>query len=312
MSPAIPDFNPNQATGYVTHYDVPDICEFVKLLYLRDIKGISITDPDFLRQQEKLLPLLQNGLGPWIERNRQRTFISFQEVLGFFGYLGLNGTQIPELVDAVNHAFTNYKRRDGAFIATSGKINKCANMVFLRAVLTLGFVEDARVEKACKEYLKFNLGLEGDCHVRSDGNPCAYVMVRTLRWLNEFPAAWKKKNYRTAVKNVQDYLLAYDLSTADYPRRYPEPNKNWFKYGYFRSYQSSIFEAAEALVQSGITKHRVLQKTLERIGSTCINSVTWRPRYIKKHWPIKILPHQRGKHVGSPWLTLRGLRITQG
>jgi hypothetical protein len=311
MSVTIPYFDPVKADEYQKNYDIKEIHEFVKLLYLRDIRGVPISDPVFLQQQEKLLPYLKEGLGSWIERNKKRTFISFQEVVGFFGNLGLNGTKIPQLVDAVDHAFASYQRRDGAFIASSGKINKCANMVFLRAVLALGFAGREDVQQACREYLSFNLNREGECHVRTDGNPCAYVMVRTLRWLNEFPQDWRDKDYKTAVKNIQDYLLSYDLSTADFPRRYPEPNKNWTKFGYFRSYQSSIFEAAETLVLSGIHSHPVLQKTLDVIGSRCINEVTWKPQHIKKHWPLKILPPQRGKQVGSPWLTLRGLRITQ-
>lgn len=311
MSPSIPNFNPSRAEDYVVNYENPEIKEFVKLLYLRDIKGVSISDSIFLQQQEKLLPYLEKGLGPWIERNKQRTFLSFQEVVGFFGYLGLNGTKIPQLVDAVDHAFSKYQRRDGAFIASSGKINKCGNMVFLRAVLSLGFNERDDVKEACRDYLSNFKGREGDCHVRKDGTPCAYVMVRTLRWLNEFPQDWQDEHYQTIVKNVQNYLLGYDLSIAGFPRSRPEPNKNWFKFGYFRSYQSSIFEAAEALVLSGIQNHPVLQKTLDVIGSRCLNEVTWKPQYIQKHWPLTILPPQRGKQAGSPWLTLRGLRITK-
>jgi hypothetical protein len=310
MMPTIPDFNPELAIDYVTGYDEPIICDFVKLLYLRDIQKYSITNVNFLRQQKNLIPHLEYALGPWIEKNRKRTFISFQEVMGFFGNLGLNGTQIQELVDAVDHAFSTYKRRDGAFLASSGKINKCANTVFLRALLALGFENDSRVRQASEEYLEANLNHEGDCHVRTDGNPCAYVMVRTLRWLNEFPHQWRGKHFKTMVKNIQNYLVSYDLSTADYPRRNPEPNTNWTKFGYFRSYQSSIFEAAEALVGSGLLDHPVLTKTLNVIGSQCINGVTWKPRYIKKHWPVALLPPQRGKKIGSPWLTLRGLRIT--
>ncbi|MFW9985188.1 MAG: hypothetical protein ACFFDJ_01320 [Candidatus Odinarchaeota archaeon] len=310
MSVTLTGFSPTKAEEYIINYEHPIIGEFVKLLHLRDIQKVATNDLAFLEQQEKLLPHLKNALGPWIEKNRQRTFISFQEVISFFGYLGLNGTYIPQLVKAVNHPFFNYKRGDGAFLASSGKINKCANMRFLRAVLALGFAQEDFVKQACEEYLEFNVNLEGECHVRTDGNPCAYVMVHTLRWLNEYPLHWRGKTYKTAVKNIQDYLLGYDLSTADFPRRYPEPNVNWMKFGYFRSYQSSIFEAAEALVLSGVKKHPVLKKTLDVIGSRCLNAITWKPQYVKKPWPLTILPPQRGKQIGSPWLTLRGLRIT--
>ena len=150
MSVTIAKFSPDQAEEYISNYEYPIISGFVKLLYLRDIQKVSITDSDFLEKQEKLLPHLKNALGPWIEKNRQRTFISFQEVISFFGYLGLNGTNIPQLVNAVNHPFLNYKRDDGAFLASSGKINKCANMRFLRAVLALGFAQEDFVKQACE------------------------------------------------------------------------------------------------------------------------------------------------------------------
>ncbi|MHA2315710.1 MAG: hypothetical protein ACXACF_10600, partial [Candidatus Hermodarchaeia archaeon] len=125
----IPQFDPVKAEEYLRNYDIEEISAFVNLLHMRDIQGLAISNPVFLKRQERLLPHLEKGLGPWIEKNKQRTFISFQEVMGFFGNLGLNGTKIPQLVDAVDHAFSKYKRRDGAFIASSGKINKCANMV---------------------------------------------------------------------------------------------------------------------------------------------------------------------------------------
>jgi hypothetical protein len=127
--------------------------------------------------------------------------------------------------------------------------------------------------------------------------------------LNEYPHNWRNNTYHKAVSNIQDYLLSYRLSTADYPRRRPEPNKNWFKFGYFRSFQSSIFEAAEALVLSGIKDHPELKKTFEVLGSQCINEVTWKPQYFQKAWPLPLETKELGTAYGSPWLTLRGLRI---
>jgi hypothetical protein len=305
----VPGFDIEKAREYVLNYEPLEIRDFAKLLFYRDIEGVSIKDSSFLRHQNELLPHLDYGLNTWIKKNQKRTFISFQEVMAFFGYLGLNGTEIPKLVKAIDHTFAQYPRRDGAFIATSGKINKCANTAFLRAALALGFAEDERVKQACAEYLTQNLDQMGACHVRTDNKPCGYVMVKSLRWLNEYPKNWRNKEYHMAVKNIRDYLLGFNLSAADYPRRRPEPNPNWFKFGYFRSYQSSIFEAAEALALSGVKSHPQFQKALEVIGSTLLDNVTWKPQYVKTHWPVLLEIKQRGKFQGSPWLTLRGLRI---
>ncbi len=102
------------------------------------------------------------------------------------------------------------------------------------------------------------------------------------------------------------------MSKADYPRRRPAPNKNWFKYGYFRSFQSSIFEATEALILSGVKKHLELSKALALIGSQCVGGVTWKPQYVNPHWPLALEIKAKRKQLGSPWLTLRGLRIIHG
>jgi hypothetical protein len=62
----------------------------------------------------------------------------------------------------VNHPFVNYKRGNGAFLASSGKINKCENMRFLRAILALGFVNKDFVKQTCDEYLESNVNREGE------------------------------------------------------------------------------------------------------------------------------------------------------
>lgn len=309
MAINISNFNPEKARTFVLEYEDPMVREWVTLLYHRDIENLSISDPAFLAQQKKLLPQLQTGLTTWLEKNKKRLY-AFCEVIAYFGYLGLNGTKIPQLVNAIESAFTTFPRKDGAFTNKAGQKRKCPNTAFLRGALALGFSPHSQVKDACLEYLTDIKGAEGACEVRTDGNPCAYVLIKTLRMLNDFPHNWRNRKYHEAVSNIQNYLLSYNLSTADYPRRRPAPNKNWFKYGYFRSYQSSIFEAAEALVLSGVKDHPELEKALEAIGSACINEVTWTPKYIQKAWPLPLETKELGKVYGSPWLTLRGLRIT--
>ena len=306
----IPGFDPVRAKDFVLEYKNPTVRDFVTLRYLRDIKDLDISDPDFLEQQDKLMLHLE-AAWHWLARSSRRIY-ALGEAVAFFGYLGLNGTLIPQLSEAVDFAFRALPRDDGIFTSSGGRRPKCANIAFLNGALELGFSEHPEVKPACFDYLQFIEGAEGDCTVRTDETPCAYIMVKTLHWLNKFPTNWRTSQYRRVVKNIQNFLLFYDLSEADFPRSRARPNKNWFKFGYFRSFQASIFEAAEALAVSGVKSHPELSKTLQVIGDRCIDGVTWKPQYIRKAWPLQLETRQRGKGTGSPWLTLRGLRITKG
>ncbi|MFX1474613.1 MAG: hypothetical protein ACFFCO_03915 [Promethearchaeota archaeon] len=306
----IPGFDPARAKAFVLEYPDPKVRDFVTLLYLRDIEGLDIADSVFLAQQEKLLPHLE-GTWRWLAQNSRRIY-ALGEAVAFFGYLGLNGTLIPQLVETIDFTFRALPQDDGVFNASGGRKPKCANTAFLNGVLALGFTEHPAVKTACFDYLSFIEGAEGECPVRTDETPCAYVMVKTLHWLNKFPTNWRTSQYQRVLENVQNFLLFYNLSEADFPRSRPRPNTNWFKFGYFRSFQASIFEAAEALAVSGVKRHPELSKTLRVIGDRCVDGVTWKPQYIRKVWPLQLETRQRGKGTGSPWLTLRGLRITKG
>ncbi|MFX1483807.1 MAG: hypothetical protein ACFFCP_11545, partial [Promethearchaeota archaeon] len=144
---------------------------------------------------------------------------------------------------------------------------------------------------------------EGLCKYKKGGTPCAFVNIKDLILLNEFPEKWRDGIYRESVKNIQKYLLSYDLSTADYPRQNPSPNKHWMNFAHFRSYQSSVFQGAEALVMSGIRNHKTLKKALKVVGSKCVDEKTWKTNYIQRKFPLQL---EKGL---SPWLTVSGLRI---
>lgn len=115
MVVTIPNFNLIKADAYIKNYDIEELNEFVKLLYLRDIQGVSISDSVFLRQQKKLLPHLETGLGPWIERIKKRTFISFQEVVGFLGTWDLTGRKFLDLSTQLITLFRNTNIEMGHF-----------------------------------------------------------------------------------------------------------------------------------------------------------------------------------------------------
>jgi len=102
------------------------VLEFVKLLYLRDIEGLSISGSAFQRQQEKVLNTLGNVMarqletGGWLqveEDQRMHKYVSTPQILVFLGYLGLDGTVVPQISKAVDYCFSNLSRdRNGLFV----------------------------------------------------------------------------------------------------------------------------------------------------------------------------------------------------
>ena len=303
----IPNFDIEKAKQYVWNYPVEFVQDFARLLYLRDINGMSISDPKFLAHQDKLIPQLSYALDTWLELNSHRIFV-LSESLSYFAYLGLNGTVIPQIDDNIDEAFEKLPRDEHGFTSSGGKKMKCANTIFLASALKLGFADHPEMDEACSEWLEHVENNEGECPIRIDGSQCAYVLVKTLNLLNLFPQKWRRSRYKRVLKNIQDYLLAYDISQADFPRTSPNPNENWMRFGYFRAFQSSIFEAAEALAVSGVKDHRELHETIQVIGNMCVDGVTWKATYDRKSWPLKMEILKKVDTPGSPWLTLRGLR----
>lgn len=240
---SIPNFDFVKAERFVTNFADSVVLEFARLLYLRDVEGLPISHSAFLRQQEKVLGNLGNVMarqletGGWqrVEEDiKMHKFVSTFQILIFFGYLGLNGTAIPEISKAVDYCFSHLNRdKNGLFVRVGYPEGaECENAMFLRALLKLGFAEQKPVYDICMTFLDFIYGREGmHCthHRHLKGNPCIWVLIKNLMMLNEFPQQWCNNTYRQVVENIQKSLLASNLSGEDWFGR------NWLKFGYFRS-----------------------------------------------------------------------------
>ena len=297
---------------------------FARLLALRDIEGASIFGDRFLERQAEALA--QPGLDRLLarlsahERSGQPEPSAFTPVNGstgwmviYVGYLGLNGTFIPAVERAVAHLFREHFDADqGLFLSTGRQypgFAPCDSAMLLRALLRLGFGDDDRVLAACERHLEAIHGTKGTCRQKRGGYPCAWGMAKNLLLLNAFPEDLRAPIYRETVEEIQTYLLSRHLAEGDFPRgrnSFIDHPRHWTSLGYFRSYQSDRFEACEALVDSGVKDHPDLQRTLNTIGRKCIRGVTWQPDYHRGDWPLDL-----EVNGGSPFLTLRGLRIAR-
>ncbi len=89
----IPGFDPVQARCFaLAASQDQDVSDIIRLLYLRDIQGVSIDAPEFLAQQEMALvhlqPVLSRQLptGGWLppaEDRKMHKFVSTPQILIF-------------------------------------------------------------------------------------------------------------------------------------------------------------------------------------------------------------------------------------
>jgi len=151
----IPNFEPQKATKYIKTQNSP----YVTLLYLRDIENRSITNAEFLTHQNQLLAepdvvalfAKQLDTGGWLPRKDDQVYNPMYRStiwqLIYLGYLGLNGTTIPQIIKAIDYSFRNfYDQEEGIFpsISRYSGFLQCLNGMFLRALLKMGFSRKKR------------------------------------------------------------------------------------------------------------------------------------------------------------------------
>ncbi len=312
----IPNFNVEKASDFILNHNE----QFAKLSFKRDIEGLSIDSSQFLSLQEEILVTKkmsnligkQFDTGAWQPPEKDVVYGPLQKstlwTLVLLGDMGLNGSVLSNIEKAVDYLFeTQYNKEAQYFLNTNPKWNKpmqCSNAAILRALLRLGFDSRVDVKAACISHFESIYNKEGKCSYKKGDFKCAWGLIKDLLFLNEWPEDWRTKEFSGCVEACQDYLLSYDLSKADYPRKGEKKNYKWFAFSYFRSYHSDYFEAVEALVRSGIKDYPVIKSALEAIGAKCIDEQTWLAEPIS-NWLASF--EKKGKP--SPWLSLRGLRI---
>lgn len=321
----IPNFNKEKALEYLnSHIQKP----FFNLLYLRDIERLPIKDTEYLEEQELLLSqkrisrLFKRRMenGAWCPPDKEAVWGPMHKstlwILIFLGYLGVNGSVLPDIVESVDYVFdTKFDRNEKAFVSKHkiwGHFMQCQNAMVLRSLLLMGFQERNDVKEACHAHLEKIHGKEGLCKFKKGPQkkdrfilPCGWGLTKDLLFLCTWPENWRGSKFNETIKAIKKHLLSHNLAKGDYPRLNEKPSHKWFKFGYFRSYHSDIFEGAEALILSGVSDHQKLDEALTVIGDRCIDEVTWQCDIVPT-WPIKI-----EKKEPSPWLTMKGLKLSR-
>jgi hypothetical protein len=321
----IPNFNPNLAEEHLnTHTHRP----YFQLLYLRDVLNLSIEASEYQEEQERFLSQKrisrfmgkQLETGGWLPPEKDGIWGPMHKstvwTLLFLGYLGLNGSSLPNITKAVDYIFTTKINKEEYVFRENHKVwghfMQCENSMLLRSLLLMGFSKRADVKRACLAHVKRIYGKEGLCYYKKGPRAkdrfklaCVWGLVKDLLFLKEWPNQWKNVEYENTLLAIQQYLLTQNLANADFPRLKNTISKKWFAFAHFRSYYADLFEAVEALVGTGLTDHEKIGETLKIIGNQCHDSVTWICG-ITPTWRIKFEKVQ----TPSPWLTIKGLKLS--
>jgi len=292
----------------------------------RTVDGLSIADPGWLAQQEALWPHLapvmdrQRADGSWapLERDRTGWFHTTPWALAFLGYVGLNGTVHPSLVQAA--AFFC----DHLALSAPGAY-ACRYALFLRGLLQLGFADPASaapglaapLRRVCETHLTWILSREQHCRgaTRKGATWCACALVKELLFLGDWPTAWQTAQWTQAVDPIRRALL----DRIDRPAHCSAQGRMWSELGYFRHVCPSWFEVVEALTKAGAGGDPRLAPALSTLGERCLDGATWLCEYQARRsvklegkrrtisWWVNLEPMGQP----SPWLSVCALEITR-
>lgn len=195
----------------------------------------------------------------------------------------------------------------------------CLNGNLLRALIGLGWLDDARVQRAIEWQARAITG-EGFCYYASgtsgpgfgcaanDKLPCAWGAIKALLALARIPPDRRSPLVRRAIKQGADFLLSRDPAQADYPmpRGNTKPSEAWFKLGFPLGYVADVLQNLEALCELGLAHDRRLQHTVEWVLSKQDRQGRWKNQYAYngKTW-VDI--EKQGEP--SKWVTLRACRV---
>jgi hypothetical protein len=187
----------------------------------------------------------------------------------------------------------------------------------LAALIRLGWLEDARVQRALEwqahaitgdaplSFTRYDTtGPEFICQI-NDHQPCGWGATKAMKALLTVPSGQRAPIVQRALDRGADVLLRYDLATAAYPyTRRVTPH--WFALGFPLSFWSDVLETLAALVALGHGRDPQVVAAVDWL----LNKQDTQGRWLLEHGlngTIWVDIEQQG--LPSKWVTLRALRV---
>jgi hypothetical protein len=213
----------------------------------------------------------------------------------------------------VNSGFSAFSSKEK--VVPSGAIH-CLNGNLIWALITLGYGDDERVQRAVDwlagantgdDFSGWNSTVPGPgfkCGI-NQGQPCAWGVVKALRAFASVPLAGQSPRVKKATQMAAEFLLSHDLAKADYPYT-GNVSGEWFKFGFPLSYTSDVLEALLALSEAGYAHDARLKNAIELVLSKRAAEGRW---LMKHSLNGKMWIDFESKGQPSKWVTLRARRV---
>jgi len=211
----------------------------------------------------------------------------------------------------LNHSFLP---AEGLFSSTkTGAYTlACLNGNLLRALCTLGYGQEPRVQTAAQRLAERTAEEGFACRCNSSSRarrdtwrPCAWGAIKVLGAYALIPPTERTEAVRGSIAVGVELLLSRDPAVADYPSGTGKINPMWFRLGFPLGYHSDVLEAVDVLVRLGRGGDPRLQPAIEFV----LNKQDSQGRWPLEHTLAKTWTRfgQRGRP--SKWVTQRALRM---
>lgn len=195
----------------------------------------------------------------------------------------------------------------------------CLNGNLVRALIGLGWLGDARLQRAIAweaaaitgegeiRFSAFTPGPGFRCGANY-GRPCAWGAAKAVLALARIPAAGRSPAVAAALETGVEFLLSRDPAVADYPMPpgNAAPSSSWFRLGFPSGYVADVLQVLEALTEAGAGGDPRLASAVDWLIGQQDADGRWANRYA---YAGKMVVDIDRPGVPSPWVTLRACRV---
>jgi hypothetical protein len=196
----------------------------------------------------------------------------------------------------------------------------CLNGNLLRAMIGLGWGDDARVRDAIAWETAAILGTPGHRYVKggtpgpgfacsvNEGLPCGWGAAKAVLGLARMPPADRSPEVSQALAAGVAMLLSVDPSTAMYPMGWGnvKPNGSWFKLGFPLGYVADVLQVVEAVCEAGAAGDPRLAPAVDWLLAQQDADGRFVNRYA---YVSKMAANIDSQGKASRWVTLRACRV---
>ncbi len=311
----------------------------VRYLTLRDIVGVSESDPDLQKaaisahQQGAIAKVLSKmePEGYWVKAGAGYgpKYKSTVWALILLGQLGAHARYDERIKTACDYMLENSLTQYGQFShnkTPSGTFD-CLQGNLCWALSTLGCTDprlDAAYEWMARtvtgegiapqtdkttplRYYAYQCGPLFACGANNK-QACAWGGTKILLAFSALSDGKRTRLIQDAIHAGVEFFLAIDPVSAAYPisELAKEPNRSWWKFGFPVFYITDILQIAESLAALGYASDPRLKNCLEYIISKQDANGRWALEY---DYASKTWGNYGKKDQPNPWVTIRALRV---